>query len=85
MEHFAASSVGDAPIPSRDLACVIGVSEDQGGCVDEDEVSLLEIGLDCHSFLWWVISLFSRVSNILAMTMVGVHMPVNMETLKKCG
>ena len=44
MDHFAASSVGDAPIPSRDLACVIGGSEDQGGCVDEDEVCLLEIG-----------------------------------------
>ena len=47
MEHFAASSVGDAPVPSRDLACVIGGSEDQGGFVDEDEVRLLEIGLNC--------------------------------------
>ena len=38
MDHFAASSVGDASIPSRDLACVIGGSEDQEGFVDEDEV-----------------------------------------------
>ena len=46
MEHFAASSVGDAPIPSRDLSCVVRGSEDEGGCVDDDEVCMFEIGHD---------------------------------------
>ena len=45
VEHFAASSVGKVPVPSRDLSCVLGRTEDQGSFVDDDEVCSLKIPL----------------------------------------
>ncbi|KAI0222909.1 hypothetical protein LSAT2_025837 [Lamellibrachia satsuma] len=53
VEHFAASSVGKVPVPSRDLSCVLGRTEDQGSFVDDDELKAMR-HLICGSCSNWV-------------------------------
>lgn len=44
VDHFTASSVGKAAVPSRDLSYVLGQTEDQGSFDDDDQLIISVLG-----------------------------------------